>query len=73
MTLLQGRCYDWIHWRRFPRFIVCVIMANTAFQMTSWASAPRGWHDALEYIDLIFVLIYTAEMAAKLLQERSLK
>ncbi len=41
--------------------------------MTTWAAEPRGWHAALEYIDLIFVLIYAAEMAAKLLQERNLK
>ncbi len=52
---------------------MAVVLLNTALQMTTWASEPRGWHDALQYIDLIFVLIYTVEMVAKMLQERTLK
>ena len=53
--------------------MVAVVLANTAFQTTSWAFEPRGWHTALEVINLLFVLAYTAELFAKMAQERTLK
>jgi hypothetical protein len=110
-----------IHWRHFPVLVVAVVLLNTAFQMTSWASEPAGWHIGLEVtacacagsvvavpsdwlqpglccwapvfmqtmlppliqesvcaepgqvINLLFVLAYTAEMFAKMAQERTLK
>ncbi len=31
--LLQGRCYDVLHWRHFPAAIVSVVLLNTAFQV----------------------------------------
>ena len=37
-----------IHWRHFPALVVAVVLLNTAFQMTSWASEPAGWHTGLE-------------------------
>ncbi len=40
--------------REHQAALSCRQPCSVSVQMTTWAADPRGWHAALEYIDLIF-------------------
>lgn len=61
--LLQGRCYDVLHWRHFPAAIVSVVLLNTAFQVHK---EPQVFSDCQVVFRVNFsgICTYCAEQAS---------
>lgn len=62
----RGWVYDLVTHPMFDLGIAIAISVNTIFMLTSHYSQPGYWTDALNVVDLIFTVLYTAEMCVKL-------